>query len=134
MIAGFAFIFGSDFVIHALWLAPDYKATASLWRVESEVQRRFILLLFAQFLCAISFFYVWAKTGWRRRTIADGFWFGFWLGAFQQVGTIVLYVIMPMPWQLALKWFLSGMLQAVLLGMLASLLYKPRPILGDRQP
>ncbi|MDQ6623479.1 MAG: hypothetical protein M3Y86_08345 [Verrucomicrobiota bacterium] len=134
VLAGFAFIFASDFLIHAVWLAPDYKVTAALWRSESEMQRRFILLLAGQFLCALSFLYIWARTGWRRRTLLNGCAYGFWLGLFQQVGTIVTYVVVPMPWQLALKWFLAGLLQAILFGALASIIYKPRPILGDRQP
>ncbi len=37
IITGFVFIFATDFVIHAVWLDSDYKATASLWRPESEM-------------------------------------------------------------------------------------------------
>ena len=126
IIAGFVFIFATDFVVHAVWLAGDYKATASLWRSEDEMQSRFLFMLAAQFLCALAFLYIWARTGWRRRTITDGCTFGFWMGLFQQTTTIILYVVSPMPWRLALKWFGVGMVQAVLLGALAALIYKPR--------
>src|SRR5438270_10087367 len=93
IIVAFLFIFGSNYLIHAIWLAPDYKATESLWRSEAEMQRRFIVLVAAQFLSAVSFMYVWARTGWRRRRVIDGAVFGFWLGLFQQVTTIVTYVV-----------------------------------------
>lgn len=132
VVAAFAFIFATDFLIHAVWLAGDYKATAALWRPEEEMQTRFIYMLVAQFLCALAFLYIWAKTGWRRRSITDGCAFGFWMGLFQQITTMVLYVVMPMPLHLAMKWFFAGLLQAVLLGALAAAIYKPRT-LGDQQ-
>ena len=133
ILAGFAFIFGTDFLIHGIWLTPDYKATASLWRPESEMQRRFFLLLFSQFLGALSFLYIWARTGWRRRSIVDGCAFGFWMGLFQQTTSIVLYVVTYMPWQLTLKWFVAGVVQATFLGALSALIYKPKPTIPERR-
>ncbi|HEX8281431.1 MAG TPA: hypothetical protein VF551_08640, partial [Chthoniobacterales bacterium] len=79
------------------------------------------------------FMYIWAKTGWRRRTIADGCFYGFWMGLFQQVTTLTYYVVAPMPKELAAKWFGIGLVQAVLLGAIAALVYKPRA-LGSRTP
>jgi hypothetical protein len=35
--------------------------------------------------------------------------------------------IMPMPAELAVKWLFSGLAQAVLLGIVTSLVYKPEP-------
>lgn len=55
--AGFIYIFASDYVVHAIWLAPDYKAFASLWRTEFGMQARFPLMLGAQLLCALAFMY-----------------------------------------------------------------------------
>lgn len=131
ILAGFVFIFATDYVIHTVWLSADYKATASLWRAEAETQRRFVLLLIAQLLCSLAFMYIWAKTGWRRRTIANGCVYGFWMGLFQQVMTIVIYVVTPMPKELATKWFVAGLLQAILLGALAAFIYKPRASHSD---
>src|SRR5438874_1938145 len=129
IVAGFIFIFATDFLIHAIWLKADYAATASLWRSDFEMQRRFILMLIAQLICSIAFMYIWAKTGWRRRSLTDGCMYGFWMGLFSQVMTIVIYVVTPMPKELALKWFVAGLAQAVLLGAIAALIYKPRSTL-----
>lgn len=128
VVVGFAFVFGTDFLIHAVWLKPTYVVTAALWRPEKEMQRRFIGLLVSQLLCAGAFLYIWAKTGWRRRSIADGAVFGFWMGLFQQTFTMMLYVVMPMPLGLACKWFLAGVMQTVLLGVLAAFVYKPQSL------
>ena len=134
VLGGFVFLFASDYLIHELWLAADYKASAELWRAGDEIHRRLVIIFIGQFLCALAFLYIWARTGWRRRSILDGCSFGFWMGLFHQVSTLVLYVILPMRKELAVKWLIAGMVQAILFGALASLLYKPRPILGDRRP
>jgi len=133
ILAGFAFVFATDYLIHVLWLAPDYKASAALWRPEDEMKKRFLILLFAQFLCALAFVYIWGRTGWRRRTILDGATFGFWMGLFQQVTSIVLYVVSYLPWQLALKWIGAGLLQSILLGALAAVVYRPRTLMSERR-
>ena len=90
-------------------------------------------MLFAQLLCSIAFMYVWARTGWRRRTTLNGCVYGLWMGLFQQVMTIVLYVVIPMPIELAAKWFFAGLLQTILLGALAATIYKPLTTLSDRR-
>jgi len=131
ILAGFVLIFATDFLIHAVWLDAAYKASAALWRPEADMQRRFVLMLAAQLICAVAFTYIWAKTGWRRRTVADGCFYGFWMGLFQQTWVMVLYVVMPLPKELAVQWFLAGVVQAILLGALAASIYKPQSV-GNR--
>ncbi len=125
IVVGFLVIFGTDYLIHAVWLMPDYKATASLWRPDAEMQTHFLWMLLAQFLCAATFVIVWAK-GFAGRPISCGITFGLIMGMFQQVWVMINYVVMPMPGDLAVKWYISGLAQAVLIGMVAALLYKPR--------
>lgn len=38
IIVGYIFCFASDFAVHGWWTLPDYKATASLWRPNAEMQ------------------------------------------------------------------------------------------------
>lgn len=42
-----------------------------------------------------------------------------------------IYIAMPMPGLLALKWFIAGLVRAVLLGVLAAAIYKPRSTRPD---
>jgi hypothetical protein len=60
IVVAFIFVFATDFLIHAVWLAPDYKATAQLWRPEAEMGARFPWMLTAQLLAAITFVLIWA--------------------------------------------------------------------------
>ena len=121
----FVFIFATDFLIHAVWLAPDYKASAQLWRPEGEMNARFPWLMTAQLLAAITFVIIWATGFAARGTLPLACAYGFLLGLAVQVTTIVTYVVSPLPPDLALKWFCSGLAQAIVLGALTFLIYKP---------
>jgi hypothetical protein len=124
IIAGWVVIFATDFLIHVLWLKPDYEATKSIWRPENEMHSHMCWMFFAQFLCAATFVIIWAK-GFAGGSIGCGVVFGLLMGLFQQIWAIVNYVILPMPAELAMKWFFSGLAQAVLLGIVTALVYKP---------
>ena len=124
ILVGWAVIFGTDFLIHGLWLGPLYHATQTLWRPETEMHTYICWMFFAQFLIATTFVIIWAK-GFAGRSAGEGVIFGLLLGIFQQTWAIILYVVMPLPAELAVKWFLSGLVQAVLLGVVTSLVYKP---------
>ena len=125
IVVGFVVIFGTDFLIHAVWLAPAYKSTAALWRPEAEMQTHFGWMLFAQFLCAATFVMLWAM-GFAGRPVSTGIVFGLIMGMFQQTWAIMNYVVVPMPGELAMKWYFSGLVQAVLVGIVTALIYKPR--------
>ena len=131
IVAGFIFVFASDFLIHHYWLGPDYKATASLWRPESEMQQRFAWMFVGQFLCAVAFSVIWAK-GFAGRDLGTGAFFGLFMGIAQQVWAIAFFVVAPLPGTLAVRWFLSGLLQAVILGVIIAAVYKPDAMRTER--
>lgn len=125
ILAAFIVVFGTDYLIHAVWLMKDYDATKSLWRPEAEMEARFGWMLFAQFICGATFVLVWAL-GLFRRSVGAGAALGLLMGVFQQVWAIVNYVVTPMPGELAAKWFLSGIAQAIVLGIVTALIYPAR--------
>jgi ATP/ADP translocase len=90
------------------------------------MQSHFSWMLSAQLLCAVTFVIIWAK-GFAGRNLGTGAVFGLLMGLFQNVWAIVNYVVLPMPAELAVKWFFSGLAQAVLLGIVTSLVYRPEP-------
>src|ERR1700682_5663168 len=125
IVVAFVVIFATDYLIHGVWLMPDYAVTKALWRPDTEMNARIGWMFFAQFLCAATFVLVWAM-GFAGRSIGTGIIFGFVMGLFQQIWAMVDYVVLPMPCTLATKWFCAGLVQAMLLGIVAALIYKPR--------
>jgi hypothetical protein len=88
IVAGFIVIFATDYLIHGLWLVPDYEATKSLWRPEAEMHSRFQWMILAQIICAVTFVIIWAK-GVVGGSIGSGIAFGLLMGLFQQFWAIV---------------------------------------------
>ena len=125
VLVGFVIIFGTDMLIHGIWLIPDYNATKSLWRSDSEMNSHIQWMFLAQLLCAATFTVIWAM-GFAGRPVSTGILFGFFMGIFQQVWALVMFVVVPMPGALAAKWYLSGSAQAILLGIAVALIYRPR--------
>ena len=125
IVVAFVFVFATDFLIHAIWLRPDYQATKELWRPEAEMNARFPWMLGAQFLFALTFVLLWAAGFAARGSVGLACAFGLLTGLLVQVTTIITFVVTPLPAELALKWFLSGVAQAILLGVLTFFVYKP---------
>ena len=122
---GFVFVFGSDFVIHGVWMKPDYEATQSLWRTDAEMQARFPLMMGGQLLVVCTFTLIWAWALARGACLKKACLFGLTMGLFNQSTTLITYVVTPLPPDIAIKWFVSAMLQAVVLGAIVHGLYKP---------
>ena len=128
--AAFAFVFVTDFLIHGVWLRPDYAASHSLWRPDPEMESHIPWMMAGQFLAAASFVILWAIGCAERGTVGGACLYGLLMGLFFQADTLILYAVMPLPPELAAKWFVSGLIQTVLLGVVTKFVYKPNPRTG----
>ncbi len=129
IVVGFLFVWGTDFLVHAVWLKPDYQATMQLWRTEQDMQGHIAWLFGAEFLFAAAFVLIWAAGMADRHGLKCAVIYGLLMGIFHQTSTMVLYCVMPMPGELAVKWFAANTLQCLLLGIITFLVYKPRDFL-----
>jgi hypothetical protein len=125
IVVAFVIIFGTDMLIHGMWLKPDYDATKLIWRPESEMNARIGWMFVAQITCAATFVLIWAW-GFSGGSIGTAVMFAVVMGMFQGIWVLVNYTIIPMPGELAVKWYFSGLAQAVLIGIATSLIYRPR--------
>jgi hypothetical protein len=129
IVAAYIVIFATDYFIHQIWLAPDYALAKGFLRPDADVTAHFQWIVAAQILCAVTFVLIWAM-GFGGRSVATGIVFGLVLGMFQQIWVLVNYAILPMSGDLALKWYFSGLAQAILIGMVSALIYRPRAAIG----
>ena len=127
VIAAFVFIFATNFLIHGVWLMPDYVATASLWRTNAEMAAHLPWLLASEFLYAAMFVLLWAKGFAREECILCACIYGLCMGLFQQAAMLMIYAVAPMPLELVVKWVVSGLAQGVLLAVVTFFVYKPAP-------
>jgi hypothetical protein len=127
IVAVFAFTWVTDFLIHSVWLMPDYRATASLWRPETEMGHYFGWLLLGQLLWSATFVTLWAKGFADKACLVCAVMFGLFMGLFFEANTLVAYFSQPLPGSIAVKWFVANVVQAVLSGLVVFFTYKAPP-------
>lgn len=126
IVAVFAGVWVTDFLIHGVWLANAYKETMSLWRPEAEMRSHMGWLLLGQFLWAATFVLVWSKGFPATASLGGACLFGLTMGVFFQASTLVTYAVQPLPGHLALKWFVSNVAQGGLMGVIAFYVCRPK--------
>ncbi len=112
------------FLIHAVWLAPTYAELAHVWRPSEELMaKQWIMFLTGAIFCFF-FVFIFSK-GCEGKGWMEGVRYGVIIGFFVGVPAAYdPYVIYPIPYSLALKWFLSGMVVTIVLGVVTALVYK----------
>jgi hypothetical protein len=111
-----------DFIIHGMLLAPVYAAQPQLWRPQGEMKVG--VLLVATLISALAFAAMYAYFV-RPKALAAAVRFGLvWgvgVGVAMGYGT---YAVLPIPYSMALTWFLGTVVQACVAGALVGLIVK----------
>ncbi len=118
----------TDFLIHAVWLANIYGKTKELWRPEKEMNSFFGWLMLGQLLATITFVMIWAKGFAATACLGCAWVYGTMMGLFNQANTLITYAVQPFPAEIAVKWFVSGVAQGIVMGLLVFVVYKPTAI------
>lgn len=114
-------------LVHGFWLGPTYygRLIGKVWRPEAELLANAWIMHATTVVFCFVFAYLFARGyqggGWR-----EGVWFGFVVSLFVGFQAVFhAYATYPIPLDLALKWYFSGLVTSMILGVLASLVYKP---------
>ena len=122
------FLFGSEMLIHGVWLVPLYEQTASLWRPKAEMGLSVwgILRLLVLAFTYSALYCKCCKAEMESCGTGDdkscpkkkGLCFGVILGLL--IGTMIAspYLWMPIPAELAIKWFIGGFVQGICVGIM----------------
>ncbi len=113
-----------DFVIHGLILRSSYAATASLWRPMSEMKTSVLYL--SVFIAALTFAVIYFRFV-SRKGVSTGLQYGllFGLGTGVSMG-YGSYSVMPIPYLMALTWFLGTLVEAVIGGVILGAITRER--------
>lgn len=123
----FVGVWVTDFLIHGVWLQGAYRDTMSLWRSEAEMQSHLGWLMLGQFLFAAAFTTLWASGFAATGCLKCACIYGLFMGGFSQAMTLITYAVQPFPANIAVSWFVSGLIQGVLMGVLVKQVYRPKP-------
>ncbi len=123
ILAGFVCIFGFDFLVHGILLAETYQETVHLWRPMEEMQNYMPLTMGVQFAYAVILAFIFTRH-YEGKGIVEGVRFGVMMGALVGVLQISAYAYMPISLFLGLAWSGAYLVQAIIVGIVFSLLYR----------
>ncbi len=110
-----------NFIINGVLMMPDYKATQNVWRPDmmSMMWVFHVLMLVGAFF----FTFIFSK-GYEGKGMMEGIRYGLYIGIWMSMGMAYgTYAMIVIPYSLALKWFLFGIVQYVIMGIVAAMVY-----------
>lgn len=115
-------VFG--FLTHAVWLDPVYQELADVFRPKDQMDAMSWIFFVTGAVLTLMFCFIFTR-GYENRGIGEGVRYGLYMGLFlMTVQAYDSYVIYPLPYHLILKWFVSGMVMFIVMGVVVSLIYK----------
>jgi hypothetical protein len=123
----FGVIAAGDYLIHNVWLSEIYAQTAQYWRSPQEMQARIGFMVGGQLALAGLLALVYAK-GYEpgKGAASQGFRFGVMIGLLLGLPRMLIeHAVYPFPTTLVLNWFLGGLVEASVAGIIIGYLYKP---------
>ena len=116
-----------NYVIHMGILASTYQMeeVKAAFRPEAEMNSNMWIVWVTDLIWSFFFVFFFVK-GYEGKGIMEGIRFGFYMGLFWSlVSAYQSYAFVPMPYSLAFRWFIFGMIEMLILGVVAALVYKP---------
>jgi len=125
IVAVYILLMATNYVVHSIWLMPDYNAIPLSHRSAEGIQHRFWAMLLGQFFFSAMFAYIYTRGKESKSWIEQGIRYGI-LVAFLTVIPTALgeYVVYIVPYRLVIKWMIAGGIQLVLAGLLVAAIYK----------
>ncbi len=112
-----------DWIIHSKILSRTYMNLQHLWR--PDMMDKMWIMYITAFIFSFLFVYIFTK-GYEGKGVAEGIRYGLIIGLLMLVvGMFNQYVVYPIPLNLTIQWFIYGLIQFIIVGIVAALIYKP---------
>jgi hypothetical protein len=97
-----------------------------VFRPEEEMMGKMWVMWVADLVWSFFFVFIFVK-GYQNRGIMEGIRYGIYIGLFFSfVYAYGSYTMYPLPYSLILQWFLIGLVQTIILGIVTAVIYKPK--------
>jgi hypothetical protein len=125
-LAAFAVIFILETVIHGVLLTDFYQQTASIWRLETEMQGLMWLMWVGYLIFAPVFVLIYIKGYEANKSgVGQGVRYGLIIGLLLSAPpSLGWYAALPIPGILAFYWFVAGLAESIAAGTAVGLIYK----------
>ena len=112
-----------DYIVHGVILKPTYDALKSLWRPDEKLWLYPIIGFIVSFFFALIF-----SKGYENKGVGEGVRFGFYFGMVMSIPMAYgSYAMWPIPYSLALQWFLYTLVEYIILGVVIAKVFGSKP-------
>jgi hypothetical protein len=114
-----------NYIVNGMILMSAYDSLKSLWRPDmmSLMWVYHVLMVVGAFFFTLIF-----SKGYEGKGIAEGIRYGLYIGIWMSIGMAYgTYAMIAIPYSLALQWFIYGIIQYVIMGIVVALVYKTKP-------
>lgn len=131
-VAVFVLVFLLDFVINMFLMSAEYEETKQLWRSPAEMKTGVAVVVYLFFAFFFTFIFSKAYEG---KGIWEGVRYGLYVSLMMNVSAAYMtYATMPVPYSLALKWFLYGTVEYMILGAAVAVIYGKEIAVAAAEP
>lgn len=116
----FIAIFLTDYLIHGVLLMDLYEQTSELWRGEEDMICWWMLLM--QFALSVLLVVIFGQN-FEDKGFMEGMRFGTFAGLVLGTAMAGTYAYMPIPFSLALSWFIGALIQFTIVGIILQFSY-----------
>ena len=128
VVVTYVVLMASNYLIHSIWLMPDYNTIPASHRSIAGIMHRFWAMAVGQLFFAGLFAYIYAQGVQRRAWLAQGIRYGIIMTLFTVIpfslGQYDTYIV---PYMLAIKWMVGGAIQMIILGIIVAAIWKEAP-------
>jgi hypothetical protein len=110
-------------IIHMLILSGVYETMMDVWR--TDMMQKLWIMYVTALIFSFLFVYIFSK-GYEGKGIAEGIRYGLIIGLLMNiVGMFNQYAAYPISLSLTVQWFIYGVIQIIICGIVTAALYKP---------
>lgn len=131
----FVILEATSYLIHGVILGPTYESEGikEVFRSAEEMSANMWIMWVTDIIWAFFFTFIFVK-GYENKGIMEGIKYGIYMGIFfSLVIAYQNYTVLPIPYSLALQWFIYGLIQCIILGIVAAAIYKPKEVAGTSE-
>jgi hypothetical protein len=123
----FVVYFFLGWLVNEVLLASAYQSLPpDMMRSNDVVMSNLWMIAVSQLFYTFFFTFIFSK-GFENKGWMEGARFGFYVGLMVSIpAAYVAYATQPIPYSLALQWFIYGTLSNIIIGVVAALMYKPK--------
>jgi hypothetical protein len=119
-----------EFLLHGVILSSTYNSEAvrKFTRPESEMMGM-MWIYYVVYLIVSFFFTLIFSKGYEGKGIVEGVRYGLYMGLLMATPmAYASYAMLPMPYSLALSWFISGIIEYIILGIVVAMVYGKKEV------